>query len=95
MTKIFINFHFCLLQVNKKLYFGTIDLYLKPSLGSLIITWNTNFGFSTILYDSKFVDLVLTAVFKKDELIGTQKLDNNKMRFVKGIFDLFFTLSSH
>lgn len=61
----------------------------------MIIGWNNNtLGFTSVFYDGKFVDVLLLAVFKKEELIGHEKLDNKKMRFVKGNFNLSFDYCS-
>lgn len=58
----------------------------------MMATWNTHWAFSTILYDHKFVGLVLYGVFGKTKLIEDKELPNKEMRFIKGQlnFDFLF-----
>lgn len=56
---------------------------VKISFAQMIITWNTEVPFNSILYDSKFVDLMLVAIIGKDRLINNQ-YSKNEMRFIKG-----------
>jgi len=72
--------------VDNKFLFEKVNLSVKPSLVKLVISWNKDWGFSSILYDQKFVSLLLLEIFGKEKLIEEGKLNNNKMRFIKDVF---------
>lgn len=45
-----------------------------------------------MLYDGKFVALMLYGVFGKAQLGEDKELNTKQMRFIKGAFNLFFSL---
>lgn len=66
-----------------KLYFDNYNVVLKMGLARMIIEWQFSSTFSSILYDSRFVHLLLAALFSDDEIMKS-KFDKKKMKFVKG-----------
>lgn len=72
-----------LLQENMKLRFDEYNVDLKLGLARMLIEWQDSPTFSSILYDSKFVHLLLDAIFSVDQILN-KKSDKKKMQFVKG-----------
>lgn len=52
-------------------------------LARMIIEWQYSATFSSILYDSRFVHLLLAALFTDDEIMKNH-FDKKKMKFIKG-----------
>lgn len=71
-----------------KLCFDEYNVVLKVGLARMIIEWQFSPTFSSILYDSRFVHLLLAAIFSDIEIMAT-KFDKKKMKFVKGEFKTF------
>lgn len=67
------------------------NIILKYSIVKTIIGWNTQPHFSSILYDEKFVALLLNFVVGKNNLIA-DVLPKEQMRFIRGTFFCFSEL---
>lgn len=65
------------------MYFPDIDRYVKLSLCQMMITWNETPPFGSILFDSKFVALLLVGVIGKERLAADNFVKAD-MRFIKG-----------
>lgn len=57
------------------------NVNLKIGLIQLLIEW-TNLTTSSVLYDSKFVQLLVSAIFTEDEILSNY-FDKKKMNFSK------------
>lgn len=67
----------------KKVYFPAIDRYVKLSLCQMIINWNETSPLNSILFDGKFVALLLISVIGK-ERFAADTFSKAEMRFIKG-----------
>lgn len=71
------------LQKDTKLCFDGGKVALKMGLARMLIEWQGSPTFSSILYDYKFVHLLLNAQFSDQDILGNN-FDKKKMKFVKG-----------
>ena len=73
------------LQEDKKFYFEEYNVVLKAGLVRLLVEWTKSETNASILYDSKFVQLLIVSIFSEEEIIS-DKFDKKKMNFIKGIY---------
>lgn len=66
-----------------KFHFEEYKVILKTGLVRLLVEWSNSETSSSILYDSRFVQLLVVSIFSGDEIISN-KLDKKKMNFIKG-----------
>lgn len=74
-----------LLQSNMKFCFEEHNVILKAGIVRLLVEWSKSETTSSILYDSRFVQLLVVATFTEDEIVRN-KLNKKKMNFIKGNF---------
>lgn len=74
-----------------KMFIFALDISMKYSIVKTLIAWNTQSVFNNILYDAKFVALLLTYVMGKEN-IQTNNLAKERMRFIRGILELLLGL---
>lgn len=70
-----------------KFCFEEYNVILKTGLVRLLAEWTNSETTSSILYDSRFVQLLVVALFSDDEIINNN-FDKKKMNFMKGNFFL-------
>lgn len=68
-----------------KFCFEEYNVALKMGIVRLLAEWNKSDTNSSILYDSKFVQLLIVAIFSDDEIMNSN-MDKKKMKFIKGDF---------
>lgn len=51
----------------------------------MLTTWNAETPFNSVLFDAKFVELVLVQIIGKEKLIGDNHL-KKEMRFIQGVY---------
>lgn len=64
-----------------------LDISMKYSIVKTLIAWNIQSVFNNILYDAKFVALLLTYVMGNENM-RTNNLLKERMRFIRGISKL-------
>lgn len=75
-----------------KFCFEEYNVILKSGLVRLLTEWSNSETNSSILYDSKFVQLLVVAIFSDDEIINNN-FDKKKFNFMKG--DYFSKTMNH
>lgn len=70
-----------------KFCFEEYNVVLKMGMVRLLAEWTQSDTNSSILYDSKFVQLLVFALFSDNE-IAKNNIDKKKMTFIKGDFFL-------
>lgn len=78
----------CTFDPQTKMFNFVLDISLKYSIVKTVIAWNTQPFFKTIIYDAKFVALLLNFVIGKDNL-KRNNLPKECLRFIRGILALF------
>lgn len=66
-----------------KFYFEEYNVVLKAGIVRLLVEWSNSETNSSILYDSRFVQLLVVSIFSVDEIIGNKR-NKKKMDFIKG-----------
>lgn len=74
-----------LLKIQEKgiFHFPYYQVDLKYGLVQLVIDWKQTPSSASILYDSKYVTLLVSMIIGKKEFV-TKKFDSKKMDFIKG-----------
>lgn len=67
--------------------FSASNVTLKMGYVNLVSSWNTSMPFNTIIYDRKFVDLLMGAISGKR---SSSVLTKKQTDFVKGMYLLFW-----
>lgn len=75
-----------------KFCFEEYNVALKMGIVRLLADWHDSDTNSSILYDSKFVQLLVISIFSDDDVLDN-KMDKKKMKFIKG--EIFFKKISH
>lgn len=79
----FFNIFLVLLQNSKRFHVSIIDKYVKGAILKIIIDWNSQEVFNGVIYDAKFVELLMVSVIGKKQLV--EKTFNKKdLRFIQG-----------
>lgn len=68
-----------------KFCFDEYNVVLRMGMVRLLAEWTKSDTNSSILYDGKFVQLLVVALFS-DEEIAKNNIDKKKMNFIKGNF---------
>lgn len=66
-----------------KVCFDEYRVTLKMGIVRLLTGWHNSDTTSSILYDSKFVQLLVVSMFSEDEIVNNN-MDKKKMKFIKG-----------
>lgn len=70
----------------KDRYYQMYDVGLRSAIVQCLIAWNSSSPFSTVIYDKRFVGVLLKEVFR-DELTEDH-LDEAHLEFMKRLFDV-------
>lgn len=69
----------------KDRYYETYDVGIRAAIVDCLIAWNTSRPFCTVIYDKRFIGVLLKEVFG-DEL-AEECLCSNRLEFVKFVFE--------
>lgn len=87
MSILFLHFpeeYSCTFDAQTKMFKFALDITLKYSIVKTIIGWNMQPHFNSILYDEKFVALLLNFIIGKNNL-QSNNLPKELLRFIRGI----------
>lgn len=81
-----------LLQKSKRFHVSIIDKYVKGGILKIVIDRNTQEVFNGVIYDAKFVELLMVGVIGKKQLVENT-FNKKDMRFIQGNkFGIFIDL---
>lgn len=67
-------------------YYEDYDVVLRSAIVKCLSAWNKSQPFSTVIYDKRFIGVLLKEVFR-DEL-ASEGLDEKRLVFIKRMFDI-------
>lgn len=68
-------------------YYKDYDVGVRSAIVECLSAWNKSRPFSTVIYDKRFIGVLLKEVFR-EELGSLKDLDEKRLVFIKRVFDI-------
>lgn len=70
----------------KDRYYQAFDVSIRAAIVECLIGWNTTRPFSTVIYDKRFVGVLLKEVFTEE--MGQENSNDERLDFIKRLFEI-------